>query len=449
MKKLDVKRFNAFVGYTRQPHVRLFCREVDWYSNDDETVLAVLLLDYTDNDYSVVVLGRDLSNRFRAISLNTSIRSADLAEKWLTDEVEKQTHLGPVFPQGDEKNKAIDLFAPLNPPEKLHPYFIHLSKERVFVSARRIISEMMPHYKDIDGNFAQQFQTDGFDSRLWELYLNAYFNEENLLVDRSHEAPDFVVSDGQGEAVIEAVIVGRKNEINPPQKEFVLAELPKIEKNEYDNAMPIRFGSSLYSKLQKRYWELNHVKGKALIFAIADFHNDYSMTWSQTSLITYLYGAEYGFHLDENNRPVYTSKKIESHADLARNKTIPSGFFFQPDAENISAVLFSSTGTISKFNRLGRQAGFGAPEITMIRRGFCHDHTPDTPLPKFFAYEVTEATNESWAEGLAMFHNPNALHKTPKIFPSIAHFEFREGKLVGYIPDFHPYMSMTFNIQQK
>ncbi len=38
----------------------------------------------------------------------------------------------------------------------------------------------MPHFIDIDGNFVQQFQSTGFDSGLWELYLYTYFSEEEL-----------------------------------------------------------------------------------------------------------------------------------------------------------------------------------------------------------------------------------------------------------------------------
>jgi transposase InsO family protein len=36
-------------------------------------------------------------------------------------------------------------------------------------------------------------------------------------------------------------------------------------------------------------------------------------------------------------------------------KEIPSGFFDLPDAEHVSAVLFNSSGTIAKFNRINCQ----------------------------------------------------------------------------------------------
>jgi len=74
-----------------------------------------------------------------------------------------------------------------------------------------------------------------------------------------------------------------------------VCKTPEEVMAEQENAMPIRFGSPLYSKLQKRYWDLPHVTGHPLVFAIADFHDDQSMLWSSTSLIDYLYGFRYDF----------------------------------------------------------------------------------------------------------------------------------------------------------
>lgn len=130
-------------------------------------------------------------------------------------------------------------------------------------------------------------------------------------------------------------------------------------------------------------------------------------------------------------------------------KKIPSGFFYLPDAENVSAVLFTPSGTISKFNRMGRLAGFGVPNLKLIRHGVCHDHTPDAALPKSFVFEVESAKySEASGEGLSMFHNPNARFPVQEeMFPSIAHHEFIEGQIISRLPEFYPYTSMTINIQ--
>ena len=98
---------------------------------------------------------------------------------------------------------------------------------------------MMPYFIDIDGNFVEQFQSAGFDSRLWELYLNAYLTEEQLFINREHNAPDFIVKKYGKSVAIEAVIVGRR-ENNPPKffKNYNAPRIPLnlIEEHEKCNA---------------------------------------------------------------------------------------------------------------------------------------------------------------------------------------------------------------------
>jgi hypothetical protein len=130
------------------------------------------------------------------------------------------------------------------------------------------------------------------------------------------------------------------------------------------------------------------------------------------------------------------------------NKEIPSGFFFQPDTENISAVLFSASGTLSKFNRMGRQAGFYHPKVLMHRIGTFYNHDATALVPKNFSYMVDETCKETWGEGLSMFHNPKATYPVPQeLFPSIGHHYFKDGKIVSHLPEFFPYSSLTHNIK--
>lgn len=283
IKDLDEKRFNVLAGYSRSPAAAYVSRELSWYSNEDETVLGVLLLDTIDNDYVSVVLGKDEGGRFRAFDVECSFPDIDSALNCLHNTIKWHTCNTPkIFAQGD-KSEVLDLFRPIVPIEKQHVYFSHLISDSAFAPARQIIKNMMPYYVDVDGNFIEQFQSTGFDSRLWELYLYAYFIEEQLFLEREYNTPDFLVKKYGKTVAVEAVIVGRKVD-NPPQyfKSLPDRKAPNEILVEQENAMPIRFGSSLYSKLQKKYWELPHVNGNPLVFAIADFHDDQSMIWSST-----------------------------------------------------------------------------------------------------------------------------------------------------------------------
>lgn len=447
IKELDPKRFNALAGHSRSPAAAYVSEEIGWYTNEDESILGVLLLDTVDNDYVAIVMAQDEGGRYRAFDIESSIATYEDAKTWLINAMKWHTGQSvKVYPQGDT-SQGPDLFAPITPIEKQHPYFTRLANDSAFVPAKAIINGMMPHFIDVDGNFVEQFQTTGFDSRLWELYLNAYFGEEELFMDRTEKSPDFILKKYGKTVAIEAVIVGRKKE-NPPRYFRTIPGLKTSDqiRDAHQSEMPIKFGSPLYSKLQKRYWELPHVQGHPLIFAIADFHDDQSMLWSSTALINYLYGVRHDFHYDENHQLIINPLRIETHK--VGDKEIPSGYFLQPDSEYVSAILFSASGTVSKFNRIGRQAGYYDPRVIMIRQGTCYNHAPNASMPHFFRYVVDEKSNETWGEGLSLFHNPNARFPVPEeLFPSIAHHRFVDGQIVSHLPDFHPYASITLNLR--
>lgn len=443
ISEMNLKRFSALIGQSRSPMTEFFTREIGWFANKDETVLGVVLIDICDKDFSAILLGRDAVGRYRCFDQKVSMKTPQEAHAWLVDKITAATLSGrTVFEQDDEEGEAMDIFTPVKADEKLHPYFRILSTAPSHVAARGIIREMMPHYVDIDGNFIEQFQTTGFDARVWELYLNAYLVEEGLFFDREHYAPDFIVQKYGHTVAIEATIVGRKGGLTEADLDKISEMTPEQIKEKTLNEMPIRFGSPLYSKLQKKYWELDHVAGNPLVIAIADFHENQSMLWTSTALINYLYGVHHDHHYDESGKLVITRQKIDKH--IVGTKEIPSGFFFQPNCENISAIMFSASGTISKFNRMGKQAGFGESDVRLFRMGTYHDHDPNASLPKMFTYEVDENCEETWAEGMSMFHNPNALHPVPdELFPSIAHHHFKDDTIVSTLPELHVYSSLT------
>ena len=149
VKTLDKKRFNALAGFSRSPAATYISEELAWYSNEDETVIGVVLHDLIDDDFAVVVLARDEGGRFRAFDVESSIDTGELARGWLERAIKWHTGAGiKVYPQGD-KTRSLDLFTSIVPSERLHPAFIHLSNDSAFVPARAMIAQMMPHYVDV------------------------------------------------------------------------------------------------------------------------------------------------------------------------------------------------------------------------------------------------------------------------------------------------------------
>lgn len=437
------ERFEALVGFGRHPAAKFFTPEIEHFQTKDEVLLGIINIDLVDKDFYAGILARDRDGRYRLITNEASIPTLPAARSVLTGLARQTLREGPeAFCQGDEKGKRQDLFANL-PGKNLHPSFVILRDSIGHSAARGLISEIMHHYVDVDGNFIEQFQTTGFDSRLWELYLFAYFNEEALLIERPKPAPDFIISRGEDlKAAVEAVTVNRTQA--QATEEATTSGMSAEEINELSmNFMPIKFGSPLYSKLRKRYWEYPHAKGLPLVFAIADFHDKASMTWTSTALTRYLYGVHHEFSFDEKGQLVIHPLKIEKH--VYKGKEIPSGFFYLPDSEHISAILFSASGTISKFNRLGKLADFGDKSVRMIRAGTKHRHDPNSALPDQFIVEVDDDYYETWGEGVSIFHNPNAKIPLPhEIFPSAAHHRFENGQIVSMLPEVHPYGSITY-----
>jgi hypothetical protein len=66
------------------------------------------------------------------------------------------------------------------------------------------------------------------------------------------------------------------------------------------------------------------------------------------------------------------------------------------------------------------------------------------PLP--FHYIVDENSNETWAEGASLFHNPRALLPLDRnLFPNFGHHYIDNGQTISHLPDLHPYFSVTYN----
>ena len=149
-----------------------------------------------------------------------------------------------------------------------------------------------------------------------------------------------------------------------------------------------------------------------------------------------------------NETPTVTSELFpkESKPHRWRSKEVPSGFFRLPGAENVSAVLFNASGTLSKFNRMGVLAHFGSRRVILTRHGFSVNVDPNSASPNVFRHVVNSPNyRESWVEGMNVFHNPNAKHAiSPEMIPGAAHHMLLDdGQIESLTPDFQPFGSWT------
>jgi hypothetical protein len=434
---IDERRFNALAGYSRHPRLIQVVQEYDWLASDDGRVLGILTWDRIDYDFGWIVLGRDEQRQFRAIDVDSSLATTELARAALVEAMTRwSAEPDEAYFQGEHPGPPVDFFAPIVPEARRHRNFSLLVEHPRYSPARDLIAAMMPYFEDVDGNFIEQFQTTGFDPRIWELYLFAAFTELGFARDKSLQVPDFVLSGLRGAIAVEATTA------NPPDGQAMAVPDDVGARRAYiENYIPIKIARALKRKLNRdqAYWAAPALQDMPFILAVQDFHAAGSMMMVVPAATEYVFGVRHS--VVEGDRRI---EFIDEHR--FGGAVEPSGFFRLPQSENISAVLVNPQGTLLKFNRLGHLAGFGDPRLRMVRRAMIRrDGEPD-PRPVFQQERVDGATYaESWTEGMVVLHNPHArVPLDPGLLPGATH-EFLEpdGRIMSLLPERPVYFSQT------
>jgi hypothetical protein len=167
--------------------------EHEWYSEQNEKVLGVIVQDRADEDFVCIISGRDRVGRYRAVWLSDFFENIEDAQAAMPDLLRDWAAKDPAeYEQADEPARAMDFFRPRHPPERLHPTFVSIVNLEAYSPAKGIMEAMMYYFEDPDGNFVEQFQSTAFDARFWKLYLFAVLAECRYAVDRTHPAPDYL-----------------------------------------------------------------------------------------------------------------------------------------------------------------------------------------------------------------------------------------------------------------
>ena len=441
-------RFNLFAIGTRLSATRLMGEECSYWSDAEERVLGLVCRDRYDGDYGWILLARDKIGRFRCSDVNASLSTETYATAALRERIAVAVEDGDFLALGDQKdetNYPVDLLqVPTGTePTTFHPNFRVLMETSGRAPSRAVFKEIGPWLTPSDPHFVSEFQFQQFDQRLWELYLWAVFRELGFDIEQP-EAPDFLCSAPGLAFTVEATTVSSS-------KAGPLAVHPDPKTPEEMTAfladyMPMKFGSSLTSKLNKKnkdgesYWERETTSNKPFILAIADFHKTGnadeigSMTYTHSALWPYLYGHRVGWDMVDGELVVRAEKNA---AHVYGNKVIPSGFFDLPGAENVSAILFSNAGTLAKFDRMGVAAGFAAAGHHYVRLGVRLNPDPNAMQGITFYSKIdAETYEEAWSDELQLFHNPNAKHPlAPDAFGGITQHFFRDGEPLSITPE--------------
>lgn len=339
----------------------------------------------------------------------------------------------------------MNIFKNITKDVEQNPLFIKLKNSPGYSPARKLLLEICSLMKDKDGNFVQQFQTTGFYPRLWEIYLNLFFKEMNLKDITKHNRPDYHLKNNDIEFFIEASC-SNPSHVEEYTDDYIEKSMIIKDKSVEQNLInyyTIKIGSVLYSKLKKEYWNLEWVKSKPFLIALMPSHNKMANFLPDYKVIEYLYGKWFKTSINPEYKLTSTSGKMHKHRH--KKKEIPSNFFEQPKTENISAILFSNNCDLQKFNRMGQQGKYFAPNVIMVRAGSCFNHD-EGAVPQTFTFDVGDQTHiENWSEGISIFHNPNAKNPLDKdIFCGVRQIWINEkGQIDGFMPKFFPFHSVT------
>lgn len=444
--RMTPQRFLALASWGLPNEMRDQTQPISFWSADNERLLALVFQTSEADEAGLAVISRDEQERYRPFAFQSIFPTVRAAEDAIQGNFGRTAlELEAKFDELSGQPPGIDLFAMIPGVENLHPAFRYLRDGVNQRAAKELLRELSRWIPDLDGNLARDFQTTGYSARVWELYLSVAFREMNFAIRHEHAVPDFQLIKDDNTVFVEAttanaqdpmaVAVGLGPPPGPPEDFWSFIE----------QEMPLKFGSPLHSKMKKRYWEKEHVKGHPLVLAIADFHDRASMTWSHTGLPIYLHGRS--AHLEHNEEGAAIGRETRVPG-FNKGETEITPFFDQPDTEHISAILFSNAGTISKFNRMGVRAGFGDRFVRVRRIGGWNDPHPDAFEPIPFDLDIESSLyEEAWSDELEMYHNPNALHPIDdELFPGIAHFRIEDGEAIWRGPSPRVLFSQTMTM---
>lgn len=239
------------------------------------------------------------------------------------------------------------MFNPRLPKERLHRNFCIISADPAYAAVKPIIQNWGSGLLNRQGEgqkIVKEFQST-FNSSMWELYLNRALGDLGCCVDFSKSSPDFFVrGPGNYEFNIEAVI--SDNPLSPKEKDTFDEQDFKI-RGALKLAGKIRDKLELYRGTNGKkypYSSMSHVRNRPFVIAIAPFDSDLSLTQNNELINMVLLGLAppmtEGHELGKQGKVVSIPKP--SGAQVAM------GIFTNDSFKEISAVFFSTVGTLGK-----------------------------------------------------------------------------------------------------
>lgn len=274
---------------------------------------------------------------------------------------------------------------------------------------RELVQKWSEGFIDRDNKIVGEFQRN-FHSSFWEFYIHQLLKNMNSIIDFSKHRPDFIVKnpDGTDRFYIEARISGIK-EGGRPESERNLGDLfdtetPIWKLDEFKNILDegiIRCSSGfrykaeeMYDSYKKDEWFNQKVP---YIIGLSSFSQINYGLESHYSILALLYGqcVRPGGHTFGKCHKVFKE-------NLKKKKVlIETNLFNDKKYSHVAAVLFSSKLTLGKLTALSLSQG--DPSFNLVMNVY-----HDLSNKKYNVEVISETNPEHFADGLFLFHNPNA-----------------------------------------
>lgn len=272
-----------------------------------------------------------------------------------------------------------------------------------------VVRQWADGFVDRDGKFVMEFQTSFFSS-FWELYLFACFKELGFTTDFSHATPDFVIDGPGGSFSAEAVVAFHQEATAPAWASWNVEQVPQLDVPELLRAATIRLSNAIVAKHKKyvdTYSAKKHVVGRPFVICVTPFHHPLAFIQNDQAIRRVLYGFDQHVFLYIADRTAYRVFG-ESRVDRVGKDTgsvVPLGLFRSAQYKAISAVLFSTTATLSKVRALSNE-----PDAAVL---FDYARYQEHDVRPFHGREWKPTYHETLLDGLHVCLNPFAEHPLP------------------------------------
>jgi hypothetical protein len=131
---------------------------------------------------------------------------------------------------------------------------------------------------------------------------------------------------------------------------------------------------------------------------------------------------------------------VKQEENFLDDVKIQIGLFCNDQHSELSAIIFTNTCTIAKFNRVAISAGASSEDYRYMRCGAFFDRSPAAFKGIPFGLDVASKEYralwpqgyEPWCADVEVFHNPFAKHPMPReLLPELTHWFESKGEIVS------------------